>query len=217
MTTQGAVNLFRLLIDKYGSPYFTDSEVIDLLMMAHYEYINRLIPDNQGGVVNMEFDSNVLQNLKPLIWQVAVNSTSGGLVATATLDTALRTASGDSTTEVLRILGIGYNDTEVRYLKHNNLWSFVNNVYKAPSTSKVRFTVRGDGYQFYPQTTLNNLTFSLLKKPKTLALTPTPVNPELGDYQMMSVVALAVKLAGVSVRDEELLQDARLSGLQLTQ
>jgi hypothetical protein len=78
MTQQKAVDIFAILQDKYSSPNLITSEVIDLLNMAlSGEYMNRLFPDNQGGVVNFEMDQNVVVNIQPLLWTITQTFTLG--------------------------------------------------------------------------------------------------------------------------------------------
>ena len=217
MTTQQLVNLFNILIDKYGSPYLTDDETIDLLNMAHYEYLNRMVPDSQGGIVNFEFDSNVIQNLKPLIWTLSINSNGSGLITTAALDTAVQTASSDADAEVFRIMSIGHANKPIRFVKQNDSWAFMKNYFKTPSVNNPRFTVEGSGYQLWPKTTFTDVSVAVLKTPKKLALTPSPVNPELSDYALYNILAIALKFGAVSIRDEELIQDVRMTANQIAQ
>jgi hypothetical protein len=80
VTTQKAVDILNILIDKYGSPSVDEDERVDMLNMAMFEYLNRLVPDNQGGVVNFEFDSNVIHNIKPLIYTITANMDADGLL-----------------------------------------------------------------------------------------------------------------------------------------
>ena len=214
MTTQELIDLYNILIDKYGSAYQTDDEIIDLLNMAHYEYLNRLVPDSQGGIVNFEFDSNTLQNLKPLVWTLSVSTNGSGSVTTAALDTAVQTASSDATAEVFRIMSIGYDDKPVRFLKQNDAWSFTKNFFKAPSTSNPRYTVEGSGYQLWPKTSFADVEFAVIKTPKKLALTPSPVNPELSDYVLTNILMIALQFGGISIRDQELIMDIRNNTIQ---
>jgi hypothetical protein len=222
MTTQQLVDLYNVLLDKYGSPSQNDSEIVGNLNMATYEWLNRVVPDNQGGVVNFEFDSNVVANIKPLIWSITENMDANGLLAEADIETALQTESSDATAKVFRIMSIGITDSSdvtrpVKYEFQNSLWMNARNFFKRPSATNPRYTLIADGLKFYPVNQTDDLVITVIKTPKALALTPSPVNPELPEYVQYNIVSLALKLGGIQVRDEELLQDTRLAALQISQ
>lgn len=222
MTQQSAVNIFAILQDKYGSANLSNSEVIDLLNMAlSGEYMNRLFPDNQGGVVNFEQDSNVTANIQPLIWTITTTMNSSGVVTDATINTALQTATGNASDTYFRIGSIGLTNSgttyPVKYIKQNQVWSFSRNTFKAPSLTNPKFTLVGSGLQFYPTDQTKTLTINVVKKPRLLAVADLANNCELNDYTMYNVIAIALKLAGVATREEELINDSRMSGVQIAQ
>ena len=217
MTTQEAVDYFAILQDKYGSPNLIESEIVDFLNHAVNEYINRVLPDSQGGVVNIEMDSSVLNNIAPIIFTISENTTSG-LLTNAVIDAALVTESGDANAERLTILEVSVTDTGVKYpakyTKYNNINAFERNFFKKSSSpDNVRYVYNGKGLQFYPTDDVVDIGLTVVKKPKTLALSPA-VNPEFSDYVMYSVIAIALQLAGVSTRDTELIEDIRAISVQ---
>lgn len=221
MTTQNLVDLYNVLLDKYGSPSQNDSEIVGNLNMATYEWLNRLVPDNQGGIVNFEFDSNVVHNIKPLIFSITENMDADGLLAEADIESALQSESSDASAKVFRIMSIGITDSDdvtqpVTYEFQNSLWSNARNFFKRPSASNPKYTMVAAGLQFYPTNQADDLVITVIKTPKALALSPVS-DPELSDYVMYNIVSLALKLGGIQVRDEELLQDARLAALQISQ
>lgn len=227
MTTQKAIDILLILQDKYGSPDIEPSEAVDLLNMAMYEWLNLLLPDSQGGLVNVEYDSNTLELVKPLLWNFSVSysSLSSGYFTTATLNTALQSASSDAAAAVFRTLDIAYVDGnsdewQVRFLKNNNRTRFQRNFFKKPAIPKrLYWQPFGNGVRLQPTTgyTAGNFSFSVIKTPKILALSGPTVNPELDDYSMYSVIAKALRLAGVATRDEEILTDIRNSAIQIAQ
>ena len=99
-----------------------------------------------------------------------------------------------------------------KYTPYNNLWAFGRNYFKKSSNKKPLFTYVKDGYQFYSDGG-GNVKVTVIKKPTDMALAPKVSNPEFSDYAMQSIIGLALKLAGVAIRDTELLQDTRLSGI----
>lgn len=221
LTTQNLVDLYNVLLDKYGSPSQIDDEVVGNLNYATYEYLNRLVPDNQGGVVNFEFDSNVVANLQPLIFTITESMDADGLLSEADIESSLQAESSDASAKVFRIMSIGITDSDdvtrpVRYEFQNSLWMHSRNFFKRPSATNPKYTMIADGLKFYPTNQADDLVITVIKTPKVLSLTG-PVNPELSDYVLYNIVALALKLGGIQVRDEEVLQDSRLAGLQITQ
>jgi hypothetical protein len=216
LTTQQCVDYFLVLQDKYGSPSVTQSEVVDFLNHGINEYLNRIFPDNEGAVVNFEQDKNVTATIQPLIYTFAATTAGTGLLTTAALNTLLATDSGIGSAEFFRVGDIGLTfggiTYPVKYVRSNNLWAFSRNYFKKPSLTRPKYELISKGILVYPAGT-QTLTISVIKKPKVLSLTG-PVNPELEDYVMYSVIAIALQLAGVSTRDEAIIQDIRNITLQ---
>lgn len=211
MTTAEVIVRCKTIIDKYGSPTVQDSEWVGHLNAATYEVMNRVIPDQEGGSLNFETDSNVLENFKPLIYPVSTIPVSG-LISLATLNSLIRTASGDNTCEVFRILNIAKaDDTVIKFVRHNSLYTFKSNAFKAPADNFPWFTIIATGYQIYPSigTTVK---LTIMKTP--LILTNTGESLEFDDYVVDQIILQTVKLAGVGIRDQELLTDVRLTGFQ---
>lgn len=220
MTTQKCVDIFNVLQDKYGSPDVQSGEVVDFLNMATYEWLNRLVPSNLGGVVNYEFDQNTLTNIKPLVYPVTIVMSAGGIITNTAFTSALVTAGAEAGATWYRIgnigITIGSETYPVKFTKHNNLWAYQRNFFKKTSATKFRYTVRQDGLRFYPIDTTNPMSLTVIKNPKALSLVG-PINPELDDAQMFNIIIIALKLAGISTRDEEVLEDVRLASLQTAQ
>lgn len=217
MTTQEFIDYFAILQDKYGSPNLLEDEVVLMGNHAYHEFLNRLFPDTLGGIANVETDINVLSPVQPLIFTITENMDSTGLLANADLNAALATESGDSDATYFRILSIGIDNDgveyPVRFAKHNNIFAYKRNFFKNPDLSKARFSPIGKGFQFYPIDEAADLTITVVKNPKLMSLSPT-VDPELDNYSMYQVLAIALQLAGVSTRDTEILQDMQGISLQ---
>jgi hypothetical protein len=214
MTTAQALSKFDILLDKYGSPYFEESEKLEFLNMAQLEVLNRMVPDSLGGVVNFEMDANTLDNLTPLIYKISATP-STGIVLKSALNTTLQAASSDASATVFRVgnVFVTSNSKPVKFTKHNNIVSYINNVFKAPSESDPRYVVTALNYTVYPET-IGALTFTVLKTPRIMT---AGNSPDWDDYVMNQVILQAVKLAGVPLRDEEIQQDVRLTGFQSAQ
>jgi len=212
MTTAVAIERCKTLADKWGSPSIEDDEWIGHLNMAQEEVLNKLIPDSLGGVVNVEMDSNTIENIKPLIYTLTI-APSASILTNSALTTALITASGDSGCSVFRILALAQGDILIKFVKHNNLFAYKNNVFKAPETDYPLFTITAGGYRLYPTVTLP-VSVTVIKTPKVMT---DGNSPDWDDYVMNQVIFGAVKLAGVGIRDEELIVNLRNTGVQSAQ
>lgn len=231
MTTAEAVAIFKILQDKYASPHLVDSEIVRMLNMAQYERLNRLIPDDMGGVVNFEQDQNVALNLKPLIYRLTDLSVLGGGPPPACI--LLDTDINDKLIEVLTDLAIDEPDAKyfrvcnlaesatltsppayLKYSKHNNIYRASLNTFKAPG-NVLYYTTCARGFQVYPiedSTADKSFEITVIKHPRKLRLETTvdpAVDPEWDDYNMNLIIMIALQLAGISTRDEELIADIR--------
>lgn len=200
MTTAAAIAYMTVLQDKYGSPDLTDDENISFLNHAQNEYLNRLFPDNEGAVVNFEQDRNIAANVRFLMQDLSV-AIAAGTMTNAAIDTAI----GSSNT-LFRVLNVGLSTAPyvVRYMKHNNAGAFNRNYFKRPVVGvNPRYTFSATGLKFYP-TTLTTTNLTVLRKPKVIT---SGVAPEWDDYTFYNIIAIALQLAGVSVRDTELIDE----------
>ncbi len=215
MTTLKVFEIFNILQDKYGAPYFPAEWLVDLFNMASNEYLHDLLPEEGGEGMNFDFDSNVTNNIQPLIWTVTPATNSSGLLTEAVLNTAIQTVSMDTEAELFRVMSIGLTASgktyPVRYVKQNNLQAFEDNTFKKPtSPNKVKYTFTGSGLQFYPQATTSGLTITVIKTPKKVSLDPV-IDPEWSDYVCYNLIAKMLKYAGITTGSEELINDIRMT------
>lgn len=222
MTVQKAVDIFNRLIDKYGSPNVIDAEIIDYINIGINEQLNRLFPDNQGGEVNFEFDSNTVANIQPLIYTLtSISMNVSGIVTSSTINTSLISATGDPNATYFRIGSIGLTEASVtypvKYIKQNNRWSYERNAFKKPTVTRPKWTLVASGLQFFPVSTSTPLTINVIKKPKVLTTSDLASQMEFSDYNSYNIIALALKAAGIAVRDDQMLEDVRMTALQIAQ
>jgi hypothetical protein len=205
MTTTEALDIFKILQDKYASPSLIDPEILKFLNMAQYERINRILPDDMGGVVNFEFDQNVASNIRHLVYYLTGLTATSSVLLNADINTAL-VASAGAGSELFRVLNVSVSDKLANYVNQNNLLAQAANYFKAPSASYPRYSMLATGYKFYPTPAAASISMTVMKKPKTIT---TSVNPEWDDYNMNLIIMIALQIAGVSTRDEELIADIR--------
>jgi hypothetical protein len=217
MTSAQAIDIFNLLLDKTGSPYLTDEEILKLLNSSQLEILNRMVPDSLGGVTNFEFDSNTAANIQPLVCTIAIPSTEqSGVITFEEINDEIQSVFEDETAILFRIQNICISATQVpvRFIKANNRYSFEQNTFKKPTATNSYYTLTFKGIQLsnIPIGTLYEL--SCIKYPKVMT---ADNSPDWGDYVMNQVIFKALELAGVSVRDSELTQGLQQSGIQSAQ
>lgn len=212
MTTSQAILICKSLADKYGSAEVSDTDWTNYLDMAQFEVLNRLFPDTLGGVLNVETDSNTLEEIRPLVFPISIIPTAGVLTNTQ-LNSALQAASGDSTCTIFRLLNLSIASTGavIRFIKHNNINTYKLNVFKAPSQVYPGYTMIASGYQIYPTIALS-VNATCIKTPKNL--TNTGESLDYSDYMANQIIFTGVKLAGVQIRDEDIAFDIRNTGIQ---
>lgn len=223
MTTEEAVNIFKILQDKYASPHLIDSEIVRMLNMAQYERLNRLVPDDMGGVVNFEQDHNVALNVKPFIYRLTgLNPRNPDCMIT---DVSINEELADSVLpdpdpegqyfRICNVIEEADQPKYCKYVKHNNFFRVSLNSFKSPTGGVLQYTLNAEGIQMYPaeeDTATKSFSITVIKHPKKMKL-PEGVNeavdPEWDDYNMNLIIMIALQLAGISTRDEELIGDIR--------
>lgn len=219
MTTQTAVNIFNILKDEWGAPHVVDSEIVDLLNMATYEWLSRLVPSNLGKVVNYELDQNTLSAIRPLVYSMSLTPPDN-LITDSEITTALQSAGAETGATWFRIMSLAVVNSgityPVKFRKWNDFRIFHRNFFKKASLSQPTFLLHKNTIEINPFTAGSSVFIAVIKTPRALSLTG-PVNPELEDAQMYNIIAIALKLGGVAVRDEELIRDVRNTALQTLQ
>lgn len=200
---------FDLLTDKVGTSYFISTEKDQFITNAQLEYVKRLMPSNEGGVVNLELDQLILNNIYTLIYETGtLNPTSSGLIAKTTVQTALNTASG-STDPFIYVMGVswtsGGSTVPVKFTRHNDWAATILNTFTQGTNTEPRYKQSAPSFTFSPVNQTASVVFTLLKQPKPVSLS-TPTSSELPPHTHKTIVELAVELASTSIRDQELNQ-----------
>jgi len=214
MSSTDAILKLQLLLDKTGSPYFTNDEYLNFLNMASLEVLNRLFPDTLGGIANLEIDQNTSQSVAPLIYTLNTTINSNGVIPYSTLDQTLRSLSSDLSSGVYRILSVAINVNGVyqpaKWKRFNELWKSNTNYFKTPSSSNIVYTIEqnsfgGRSLRFWQYAPIGFQSIvSVIKTPRIMTISNSP---DFDDYVMNQVIQIAYQLATVATRDE--------SGLQL--
>lgn len=225
MTSATAISTTRLLLDKYGSPYFTDSEILTFLNIAQLDALSEMVPDTIGGVVNFELDANITRNIAPLIMEIQSGyPTADGQGNTFITKTEIETNIAGGVSESAGLFAIislssvtsfsPYDATPIKFTKHNNIFTYFTNTFKIPSANKARYTISATGYKIYPTPSGSVYKMVVIRNPKIM----TAINsPEWDDYVMNKVIGKAVKLAGIPLGDQELEQVISSTNIQSIQ
>lgn len=200
---------FDILQDKYGSPYFTDSEKELLFNRAIMDFVESHFTPNKAGTINVEISQRVMENLAPLVYRLpAVTMNSSGLITTTQLNTALNTIIAGT---IMRTLGFGWEQTAgytvpVKLTRHNDWYEFKRNFFKDPKRGGVpRYYMSGNSFYMEPINTSVNIKATVIKYPVTVSISG-PIECDLPDFTHNTIIAGALELAGVSSRDEALTQ-----------
>lgn len=218
---------FDILHDKYNSGYFTDDEKALFLNRAQMIFLNEHLERELDGALNFyergHIDARSIENtlgntdiLYPLVVsdmseingsgdRLATNSS--GFLSRSDLLSAITQNSGQSTNP-MKILYFGIDvsgeiyPTSAEYVRQNDILKFLKNSFLSPTSSQPLWTNDNNGYQFYPKEILN-LTASVLRYPVEMS---DSVDCELQGSTHDRIVSIALELAGVGTRDENLLK-----------
>jgi len=216
MTGQGMIDWFKIVQDMYGSPYFTDSEYLNFLNRAQFDYVSKMLPSVEGVGVNVEQDWNKLQNVSTLLYELpATTMSASGIIADSAIGASLATASGDVNADFYTYLSIEYKKGVKRFpckvLRHNDKAEFETNYFKRPGQYNPRYLIQNNGIQFRPIDVNTQIYITVLKTPRDISLV---VDSELPITAHNEIVALGLQFAGIASRDEVLSQ---LNRVQLPQ
>ena len=204
MTITEMATLFDVLQDKYGSPYFLDSEKELFLNRAQIQYVNDLLPDSDGGIVNIEKNQDTFKSIAPLIFDLGYLSMSSvGVVTKAAVTAKLQTLSPGAT--LLRELNVGWvvgaDKLPVKYTRKNDWYEFQRNFFKKPTLKSPRYQENATEYIFDPVYPGAKLYFTVLKYPKPMSI-GSVVSTDLPDTTHDDILVRALVLAGVASRDD---------------
>lgn len=215
MTTAELISNFSYLLDERGSPNLEDDEILVLLNAAQLERLRRLIPDDQGGLVNFDFDRNTLGNIQTLIYSrsitpVAADSgTEHSVITNTAMETAVIAAGADAGSKVYRVTNLKYDSKPIKYISHNKLASYQANYFKAPSESTRYYTLVSGGLRIFPALT-QAVNVTMIKAPRILT---AGNSPEWNDQNCNLIISIALQLASQATRDGELLSTIQNSNV----
>jgi len=114
---------FDILQDKYGSPYFTDSEKELLFNRAIMDFVDSHFTPNKKGAISIEVNQRIMENMATLVYRLpAIKMDSTGLITNTQLNTALNTLIAGS---VMRTMTFGWEQSPsytvpLKLTRHND-------------------------------------------------------------------------------------------------
>lgn len=212
MTIAQMATLFDLLQDKYGSPYFTNSEKTVFFNRAHVAFVRELLFPEEGDEnskqVNIEYSQDTISAVAPLIFTLpAISMNSSGYITKASIQTSLNAMQNGAI--VWRPLSIGLvsggDKHPVSYVRHNDWWKFQENYFKVPTLDNPKCKETITEYQFLPVNLTAQIYFDILKYPLVVDI-DGGISSDLPDFTHDTIVAIALSMAGVCSRDQALLE-----------
>ena len=203
MTIAQMAQLFDLIQDKYGSPYYTDAEKSLFLNRAAVDFVNSklatIVADD-----NIEFTQDSVSSVATLIKYVnTLKMDSTGAITKANINTQLNPSI------LWRPLAIGLklgNTTKpVKFVRHNDWFKFKDNYFKNPTVDNPKYRESVDKFIFEPISTSATIYITALVYPKVMDI-GTAVDCDLPDFTHNDIIALALEYAGIGSRDENLAQ-----------
>lgn len=197
---------FDNLQDKFGSPYFDDSEFENFINRGQLYEIGDLLPED-GSSVNVELNENTVMRIAPILF--TVSGLHPAIVTGSISKASIEAAVGDP---VMRVLAVGWNEElPVKFTRRNNWYAYKANAFKAPSVDSPRRYEGATDWIVQPADPAANITFMGLRYPVEVSLS-APTDCELPDIFHNDIVARALSLAGVGSRDQMLLELKQMTG-----
>jgi hypothetical protein len=208
MTIAEWSSYFDLIQDKYQAPYFTEAEKNILFNRSIVDFVVSKLPPTGDGD-NVELSQDSVTAIEPLIYALPYQTmTTAGLVTRATLTTALQALATGAV--LWRPMSIGWklgnSNHPVKFTRLNDWWEFKRNYFKNPTNDNPRVYTTYTDFRFEPVNTSAKLYFTVLKYPKTVAISGPAVDCDLPDFTHNDILAVALEKAGVASRDEALAQ-----------
>lgn len=198
---------FDLLTDKIGSAYFLDTEKDAFLNQASLEFVKKTLPSSEGGVVNMEFDQIVYSNIYTLVFETSgLIPSSQGKITRSQVQTALNTQTS-LTDPFIYVMNVSWTKSgithPVMYVRQNEWYASEQNTFKKGKSNRPNYKQDATGFTFSPIDVTASVKFTLLKMPKQISFSGGTTT-DLPDSTHKSIVEMAVELASVGLRDQEL-------------
>jgi len=217
---------FEILQDKYNAPYFTQTELSELLTDAQIDYVMEFVTPTEGAPLGkLEKTIYDAVALQPLIKKVTVTASSGGFITNDSIETAVDTLETLTPNPIvilpLRVrpknTGITKAARRVREMEIDELlddtlsgldagWANhkerIEAVYLLTNDSSNNL-----GIQLEPSASFNAASTDVvvLRMPIPIQVQATAVDCELPDFTHRKIVAKAMSATGIITEHDALL------------
>lgn len=196
MVVQKLHTYFNLLLDKFGSPYFTDEEVDVFLNAGQNELYQQYFPDNEDYLYNIELNQHTLNIFNKLIDTKSIEDIPITVISYDDID---------SVRKVSKIINVMTEDNElVPFIRYNDLAKANQNDFLKPEEGTYYFKFIKEGIEIIPPVN-KNILITYIKEPLDIDLTSNQ-SSELASFLHYDLVAEAINKAGVATRDEAMAQ-----------
>jgi hypothetical protein len=203
MTITEMHSWFKLLLDKYDTPYYTSTEIDSFITRAMNNWVNQNVfvrrEEQEGLVVKSasEFSSNWEMLVYPLIHaDINITSNPSNLLTLSAMEAAI--PAGTKVNAILAVTDSVGN--EVEFVRHNDHAAQQRNYFTRPNISYRVFRVTKDGLLLSPTGASSAYKVSLLRTPVPVSMT-TPTHCELPVAAHEKIIAMAVDLAKFPMED----------------
>jgi hypothetical protein len=218
MTTVEWNTLFDLIADKAASAYFTVAEKEMFFNRAQVIFVNSFFKPKSDSVFEAEATSVDLEAIRPLIFELGKSTKIPTDVNGKILFTTLNTALG-SNKEVMYVLNASRSNEAIttdacgtqtstdnfkrsHFVRHNDILIFEENSFKKSEEDKPNHRYFSTYIKFDPEG-IRNIAFTVVRYPTAVGIT-VPANSELPDKTHNEIILIALKLAGIAIREQEL-------------
>ena len=204
---------FDLIQDKVDEVYFTESEKDMFINRAIQIFINDVVnafllnPQTGQVVISslLEDTLNAAEVLRPLmVLDMSVTADASGIITVDAIDAAIKTATGEEDT-FLHILNLANsNGIGLKYVRENDYYKFAVNDFKKATTTYPQYRISHKGIHVTPIDS-GGYKLSVIKEPVKVNF-DAQISTDLPETTHDYIMAIALELAGLSSKDEALLQ-----------
>jgi hypothetical protein len=223
MTIDKMIEWFDLIQDKSESVYFSNENKLEFINRAQDLFINKVLFSFLQGQKKVqespmigsgiESTSSSLEKIWPLVLEdLIVSSDASGFISFDTIEGAINSATGGGFT-VLHTLNISKDGNYIRFVRHNDFYRHNKNSFKTPTATYPTFRISRNGLTINP-TGVGSYKVSVVKSPLLMEFNsfgdPLNVSSELPETTHNEIMSIALGFAGLSSRDEALIQTQTL-------
>ena len=219
MTIEEMHQWIDIIVDKVGSPYFTDNEKDLAIQRAEIKFVNgffnRLIDTHNAENTSVDEDM-----IYPLIEAVEVDSNPKGSIKFSDINTAIDTLKNDGNTYkfmyILRVEQGALNCATTgayypsRFVRHNDRGRLEANYFKMSTSTDPSHSYLSDSLSVYPKDRNSSARITVVRYPlkvyKAQSQEEVSVNSEMPDLTHNAILYSALEYLGIAIRENDFYQ-----------